>query len=648
MLLFLFVAATALAADAPLHRLPTLSAVYPQGARPGTTTRVEVLGQHLDRVSAVHFAHPSLRARIIAVENTRLELDVAADADAPVRSHYLRAISPRGASNIALFRIGDQPHHTESEPNSTLDSAEKVAVPVTINARLNADGDFDFFRFHAARGETLIFDLRSARNGSGLDASMVLVDRDNRRLEYDEDTFIWDPFFSYTFREEGDYIIAVQPTHARNDPGFNYQLDIRRAPHVQTLHPISLRPGNETEVTLFGSGLGDPNAKLRFDEPGMEGSILQARGSSAVAKIRVGPRIREGAHTLHVISGGLSNPVPFQVDATPVYPGSGPLRFPMSITGTAKYRQPERFTFRAEAGQTLTFETRAWRLGSPVDSTLRILDAKGKAIASNDDVAIPGVNFSKDSRVSHLFKEAGDYTLEVRNLWQVTGENFPYQLVAAEAKPAYELQLGTDQPYVYPGESTKIQVSAVRRDGHKGAIPLSIDGLPAGFTAKPAMIAEGSNDAGIEVSVPADAKPGTHARIEVKGGQLAWRQVRISSGGGEGATFANVDHAYLTVAEKPLFSLECAATAVNLVRGGTAELKVMIRRRDGFTEPVQLRALNLPAGVTIEAPPAGSGLGTMRLRAAPDARLGRAARVAVTGEGGGQMQEAPKISVLVD
>ncbi len=647
-MLLLLLAATALAADPPIHRLPTLSAIYPQGAQPGTTTRVEVLGQHLDRVQAIYFTHPSLRARIVAVENTRLELEIAAAADAPIQPHYVRAISPRGASNLALFRSGDKPHRTECEPNSTLETAEKVSVPVTINARLNTDGDFDFFRFHAARGETLIFDLRAARNGSGLDASMVLVDPNNRRLEYDEDTFIWDPFFAYTFREEGDYIIAVQPTHARNDPGFLYQLDIRRAPHVQTLHPISLRPGAETEVTLFGSGLGDSNAKLRFDEAGIEGALVQARGSSAVAKIRVGPNVREGEHTVHVVSGGLSNPARFQVDASPVYSGTGPLKFPVSITGTAKYRQPERFAFHAEAGQTLTFETRAWRLGSPVDSTLRILDAKGKMVASNDDVTIPGVNFSKDSRVSHQFKEAGDYALEIRNLWQVTGENFPYQLAAAEAKPAYELQLGSDQPYIYPGESAKIKVSAVRRDGHKAGIPLSIEGLPAGFSAKPAEIAEGSNEAEIEVAVPADAKPGTHARIEVKGGQLAWRQVRISSGGGEGATFTNVDHAYLAVAEKPRFSLECSATAVNLVRGGTAELKVMIRRREGFTEPVQLRALNLPAGVTIEAPPAGADLGTMRLRAAPDAQLGRAARVAVIGEGGGQSQEAPKISVLVD
>jgi hypothetical protein len=518
--LFVITAAAAFAADTPVHRLPVLSAVYPQGAMPGGVVQVEVLGEHLDRVSAVYFADRSLQARIVSVEHTRLRLEITAGPDVSVGPHYFRAISPRGASNLALFRIGDQPHHSEAEPNSTLETAEKVALPVTINARLDHDGDFDFFRFHAARGETLIFDLRAARNGSGLDASMVLVDASHRRLEYDEDTFIWDPFFAYTFRDEGDYIVAVQPTHARNDPGFNYQLDIRRSPHLQTMHPISLRPGLETEATLFGSGLLDPAAKLRFDSPGIEGRILHTRGESAVARIRLAPGVPEGEHRMWVVSAGLSNPLRFQVDPAPAYAG-GPLTFPVSITGTAKYRQPERFPFHAGAGQTLVFETRAWRLGSPVDSILRILDGNSKVIASNDDVTIPGVNFNKDSRISHRFEQAGDYVLEIRNLWQVPSENFPYQLIAQPAKPAYHLQLAADQPFVYPGETGKLRVTAERLDGHTSEIPLAVEGLSAGLSARPVPIPEGAASAEIELAAPAGAQPGTHARISVKGGPTA-------------------------------------------------------------------------------------------------------------------------------
>ncbi len=632
----------------PVHRLPTLSAVFPQGARPGETVRVEVLGEHLDRVSSLHFTHPALSARILKVDPTRLELEISSRSDAPLEPHYFRAISPRGASNIALFRLGDQPHRNETEPNSTLDDAERVPVPVTINARLDRDNDFDLFRFHAAKGETLVFDLRSARNGSGLDASMILADTANRKLEHDEDTFVWDPFFTHTFAAEGDYIAIVQPTHARNDPGFNYQLDIRRAPHLRTMHPLSLRPGSGQEVTLFGSGLVDRGAKIRFDAPGLTGEIVQARGETAVARIRAAADVAPGDHTLWLESGGRSNPAKFVVDATPPHEGGGPLKAPASTTGIAKYRQPERWKFHAAAGQTLAFEVRAARYGSAADSVLRILDAKGKAAANNDDGAFPGVNFNKDARLVHRFQEAGEYTLELRNLFQVTGEDFPYQLTMSDPEPGFDLQLSTDQPFFYPGEPKAWKIAATRKDSHDAAIPLIVEGLPEGFVAKAAAIAAGSREGEIEVTAPAGAAPGTFARVRVMAGKPAVRQARISSGGGEGATFATVDHAFAVVAEKPKFSLECAATSVNLVRGGSVELKVAIRRDAGFDGPVTLRALNLPDGVTSEAEPSASGEGVVRFRAAASASLGRAARVAVMGDGGGQTQEAPKVSILVD
>jgi len=637
--------AVSLGAEEPVHRLPVLSSLYPQGARPGETLRIEVLGEHLDRVSALYFTHPSVTARVLAGEPTRLEIEVSSRSGAPAGPHYLRAISPRGASNAALFRLGVQPHRTESEPNSSLDEAERVETPVTINARLNNDGDFDFFRFRASKGETLVFDLRSARNGSGLDASMVLVDAHNRKLEHDEDTFIWDPFFTHTFRESGEFTVIVQPTHPRNDPGFNYQLDIRRAPHLQTMSPVGLRPGADMEVILFGAALLDTAAPLRFSSPGFSGALVEARGGRARARIKVPAEAALGEHWLRVDSHGLSNDLRFVVETAPVYSGSGPVSPPMVVNGTAKYRQPERFRFQASKGQTLTFEVRAHRYGSPADATIRLLDMAGKQLANNDDGDFPGVNFNKDSRLSHKFAEAGEYQIEIRNLWQVTGENFPYQLLVREPSPGFLLQPDTDQPFIYPGETKKIKVTAVRRDGHKDGIPLHIDGLPAGMRVQAVSIPAGSNEGEIEITADSNLGPGAHGRISIAG---SMRQVRIASGGGEGATFAQMDHGWLVAAEKPQFSLECAATSVNLVRGGTADLKVMIRRRKDFSEPLRLRAQNLPNGVTIESESASGGTGSIRFRASADATLGRAARVAVIGEAGGQQQEAPKISLLVD
>ncbi len=213
--------------------------------------------------------------------------DFVAAAGAKLGPHYFRIVSTGGASNAALFRVGGLPHRDEREPNSSVDQAEPIALPSTINGRLAVDDDFDFFRFHAERGETLIFDLRAARNGSGLDAALILLDSWGRKLEHEEDTFIWDPFFAHRFAEAGDYLAVVQPTHTRNDPGFGYQLDIHRHAHLETMSPINLAPGSETQVTIFGQGLVNLGTAVRFESAGLFCELIAVTGTSATARVKI-------------------------------------------------------------------------------------------------------------------------------------------------------------------------------------------------------------------------------------------------------------------------------------------------------------------------------------------------------------------------
>ena len=634
------------------HRLPAVGSVFPQGAQPGELVRVEILGQHLDRATRVVFLDQAVTGKLLEVEPTRLVAEISSASGGAIGPHYFRVISPRGASNAALFRLGSQPHRAESEPNSAMDQAETVPVPVTINARLERDDDFDFFRFHAGAGETLIFDLRAARNGSSLDAALILLDGRGRKLEHDEDTFIWDPFFVHRFAEDGFYFAVVQPTHTRNDPGFGYQLDIRRDAHLETVSPLALAPGVETEVTIHGQGLVDSTARIEFDEPGFLGQLLKASGTTATARVKAPAEAQSGPYRFTLrTQWGRSNHATLLVDPAPVHAGPGAMsRFPVTINGTARYRQPERFALDAQTGQSLVFEVRAQRYGSPVDSVLRILDAKGKVLANNDDGNFAGVSFNKDSRILHRFAEAGTYTIEIRNLWTTTGENFPYHLSIRPPEPRAELLLASDNPYVFAGQTGKLKITAARLDGLEAEIPLSIAGLPVGVTAKPASIAAGTSEVEVEIDATG-AQSGVAGMIEVRSplaAQPAGRAIQISSGGGEGRHYGHVTGAMLAVVERPLFSLECAASSLNLVRDGTATLKVSITRQPGFQDPLTFSAANLPAGVAMEQVDSGAGEATLRFRAAKDAASGRAARVSLTGTAGGQTQAAPKISLLVD
>ena len=178
-------------------------------------------------------------------------------------------------------------------------------------------------------------------------------------------------------------------------------------------------------------------------------------------------------------------------------------------------------------------------------------------------------------------------------------------------------------------------------------------GLPEGITAEPLEIPAGKQEGEILLQC-GHVPPGTSAQITLTGKETgaAWQSVKISSGGGEGATYATVHEATLAVAEKPQFSLEAAITTLNLVKGGTAEFVVGIKRAADFTAPIRFSFENLPDGVTAEnlTAPGMDNSVRIRLKASAEARAGRYTRVAILGqaEPRGQIQEAPRVGLTID
>lgn len=644
--LFLF---AALAASPVVHRSPVAASCFPQSAPPGRSLTAEILGEHLDRASSILVPNQAFSAAILTHSPTRLTVKFQVPDNAPFGSHPFYVITPRGAASPLLFRVSDLPHVLETEPNSFLEQAQTVPIPATILGRLNTDGDFDFFRFHAVKDSHWLFDLRAARNGNGLDAALILTDSAGRKLAHSEEHFIWDPFLQFRFPSDGEYVIIVQPTHRNNDPNFAYTLDIRQSPHIDTVAPIAIPPG-QSEITLYGAGFHDTGAKLEFSDPQITGKITAANGTTARAQISV-PNA-PGRHSLTVVTrAGRSNTAPFLIDNLPVATGAK-ITAPSQVTAMARYRDPHKFTLDAQAGESLTFEVRSQRFGADSDLTMRLLGADGKVIASNDDFAFAGAEFyTKDPRLTHKFAATGTYTLELRNTVAIANEGTPFQLTVTPAQPRFTPQLIDDRPYLYPGQTKSWKVSVQRLDGHTGEIPVVIEGLPAGITAKQAFVPTGKNEVEIELTAGPDAQPGTAARIFVKaGGQTAWRSVRISSGGGEGAAFARVDSAVFTIAQKPNFSLEAAVSSVNIPRGGSAKIPVSIHREPGFLTPIAFQIDNLPAGVTMDPFTAGPDEQTaeITIRAAQSALESRSPRVAILGSANGEGQEAPRIPVLVN
>ena len=653
------------------HRSPRLASVFPQGAEPGGVVNVQALGQHLDRAARVEFLEPGIQGQILDGRHTKLALELQIGDDAEIGPHYFRVLSPRGASNLVLFRVGDQPHDHEIEPNGRIDRAQDIDTPLTLNGRLRTAKDIDVFRFRARAGEHLVFDLRAARNGSALDASMILLDAQGRKLDHVEDLFIWDPFFSHSFESDGEYFLVLQPTRGRTGPTHGYQLDMRRAPHLDGLAPLALAAGSTTTVTILGAGLDQGGLEPAFSCEGIAANVVKAGHGGIDLQITVAETAAPGRHSLTILTPeGRSNPVPFWVHQLPLHRASEKLSVPSAVLGTARYDQPDRFAFDARAGESIVFEIKAMRLGSPTDMTMRIVQLVPSdsdlrccpEIARNDDGKFPGVRFNKDPKIEHTFKETGRYELQVRNLWQVRSSTHPYYLEVRRPRPRVELTLDSDAAFAYPDSDGSVGVTVHRIEGHDKAVELSIQGLPDGAQSPAELIPA------VDKSTPAENRASQKAKMRFRADDLpegfgtvkiiarnedavAWRNVRISSGGGEGATEVRVDTIALAVAEPVRFNLEAQLRSVEIVRGTQVQIPVEIRRKPGMVDPIRFDVENLPTGVSfdpISAEPDHDRI-TMTVNARDDAIPGSYPAVAVLGtDPSGTTEQAPTITLVVN
>ena len=668
-------AACAWATEEPVkHQLPVLLSVFPQGAEPATTLSATVLGNHLDRAGALVFEQPGISGRIVGGSHTRLDLDLAVSADAAFGPHYFRVVSPRGASNVLLFRIGDQRHLLETEPNGRLEQASRIEPPLTLNGRLDRGDDIDVFRFEASAGEGFVFDLRSGRNGSGLDPSMILLDGAGNKLRHSEDHFIWDPFFGYTADRTAAFFVVLQPTRGRARPTHGYQLDIRKAAHLDVMSPLGVKAGTEVDAVLFGTGLDLARRVSRFEtcSPEVGVTMLEPGPDQARVRIAVSDGTPAGECSLVLFTEhGRSNRILFRVHDLPVHSSGESLSVPSAVSGNARFGRPERLVFEAREHETLVFDLMAHRFGSPVDMTLEVVepghsetgDGKRTVVVRNDDAKPPRTRYDKDPKIVHTFERAGTYELHLSNLWRVGRSGSPYHLEVRRASPRLELLLATDRPVVHPGKGGKLEVEVHRLEGHSEPATLTVLGLPDGMRADPVEVPIPVH--GSETEAPAPQKVtieftgsalqvATFAEIEVVAGNRGprgWRNVRIASGGGEGAAYARIDGAVLAVAEEREFELEAQLRSVNLVRGGSAAIPVSLRRAEGHDGTIQYAIENLPDGVaveTVETEDSGA-VCRLTLRAASDAAEGSFSGIAIVGtDTRGRSEQAPPITLIVD
>jgi hypothetical protein len=183
--------------------------------------------------------------------------------------------------------------------------------------------------------------------------------------------------------------------------------------------------------------------------------------------------------------------------------------FPMIVNG--RIDRPgdlDVFCIECRAGDQIVAEVRARRLGSSLDSGLKLTNAAGVQLAFNDDYEDRAAGLTThhaDSRLSATIPEDGLYYLHLADAQHMGGGNYGYRLHIDTHKPDFELRVVPSSINARAGTTVPITVHALRKNDFSGDITLALKDPPAGFTLSGGLVPAGQDAVRLTLTVPAQS-----------------------------------------------------------------------------------------------------------------------------------------------
>lgn len=224
-------------------------------------------------------------------------------------------------------------------------------------------------------------------------------------------------------------------------------------PRLDALSPNWFQRGTTNEITLSGEALGQLTEVL-FTGQGVRAHLLErpappvtlessGSGLTAVAadaiksrsiRLEISADAPLGSRELRVAGpSGVSNPQVLQLSDVPevkegAKPGEvTPFVLPVGVSGViSATTEADTFRFAARAGQKLTFDVQANRMGSPLDPTLTLLNGQGQEVARSEDV------HGLDPFLEFTVPADGEYVAKVQDLRFQGGGDYRYRILAGE------------------------------------------------------------------------------------------------------------------------------------------------------------------------------------------------------------------------
>ncbi|QDU91497.1 putative subtilase-type serine protease precursor [Pirellulimonas nuda] len=591
---FCLVGCCCLAAD------PQVQRVEPQGGQRGGSVEVTLRGPRTGLGPAeLMFETPG-----VAVESMERKDDntvlvrLAIDAGARLGPHPLRLRTESGLSNLVTFHVGAFPEAAEVEPNDTPDAAQQIELGAVINGVVKRE-DADCFKFKLAEGQRLGVEVEGLRLGrTFFDPTLTLLGPGGEEVARCDDGMATyqDPLLSCVAPAAGEYTLVLRETAYRGDDNCVYRLHVGDFARPLVALPPTGPAGKPVEVKLVGGVQGPQKAEVEAPQARAEGVGNAPLPSEAGgAPTGVAMRVCDLPTVVEIEPNNNSK--------TPT-PAGGP----SALCGViGEPGDSDFFSFEMKKDQTYDLRVHARDVRSPLDSVLRVYDAKGKRLAGNDDDAR-----NPDSYLRFKAPADGVYLAQIDDQLGAGGEAYVYSIEAAPPSPVAEIVIEEQRRYVatmieVPQEGCTPAMLTVSRRDFGGELRLLLEGLPEGVEAEVFPLAADYNRVPVLFRAAKDAPlGGSYAEVRA---ELADGSRPIKSNFKQQTWFVRgqnnrpmwshwSDRAAVAVTKRLPFRIRLEPPKAPLVRNGWKDLQVVAERDEGFDAAIAVRLLYNPPGLS--------------------------------------------------
>lgn len=216
-----------------IGNFPRPTAVYPAGGKAGEEVEVKFIGDAAGDFSQ-KFALP---------KDIVPEYGVFAGKDG--------SWSP----SWNTFRLSDVGNSLEAEPNNDRTKATPSEFPSAFNGILQEDGDEDYFKFTAKKGQQYEVECYGRRIRSPIDPVMYLYNEKGGQVAANDDSRGPDSYFRFNVPADGEYFLRIRDHLSRGGAGYVYRVEFQPIkPGLTVSIPRVERYGQYRQQIFVGKG----------------------------------------------------------------------------------------------------------------------------------------------------------------------------------------------------------------------------------------------------------------------------------------------------------------------------------------------------------------------------------------------------------